>query len=144
MNSRPLSSAFIPIGICRPCKGVDHLAPARDFVERTRATNAVPPAEHQIDHKTAERWLQILENLYVCFRVSPYGPPRVRAVKKKRNTDKREVDFVVLKDGKPVFAVECKSGEKAIGSALRYFAERTPIPASTRPTSASGTIRPAR
>ena len=32
-----------------------------------------------------------------------------------RDTDKREVDFVVLKDGKPVFAVECKSGEKAIG-----------------------------
>jgi len=128
----------------------------------------------QIDHKTAERWLQILENLYVCFRVAPYGPPRVRAVKKAgklylwdwssvesdgprfenmvacqllkychwvedtqgysmelrylRDTDKREVDFVVLKDGKPVFAVECKSGEKAIGSALRYFAERTPIP----------------
>jgi hypothetical protein len=40
----------------------------------------------QIDHKTAERWLQILENLYVCFRVSPYGPPRVRAVKKESFT----------------------------------------------------------
>ncbi|MBI2318377.1 MAG: ATP-binding protein, partial [Betaproteobacteria bacterium] len=38
----------------------------------------------QIDHKTAERWLQILENLYVCFRLSPYGPSRVRAVKKER------------------------------------------------------------
>src|SRR6266705_413687 len=38
----------------------------------------------QIDHKTAERWLQILENLYVCFRVSPYGAPRIRAVKKER------------------------------------------------------------
>ena len=36
----------------------------------------------QIDHKTAESWLQILENLYVCFRIAPYGPPRVRAVKK--------------------------------------------------------------
>ena len=45
-----------------------------------------------------------------------------------RDTDKREVDFVVLKDGKPIFAVECKSGEKAIGPAIRYFAERTPIP----------------
>lgn len=128
----------------------------------------------QIDHKTAERWLQILENLYVCFRLSPYGSPRVRAVKKERklylwdwssvesdgprfenmvasqllkychwvedtqgysmelrylrDTDKREVDFVVLKDRKPIFAVECKSGDKAIGPALRYFAERTPIP----------------
>jgi predicted AAA+ superfamily ATPase len=128
----------------------------------------------QVDHKTVERWLQILENLYVCFRVSPYGAPRVRAVKKERklylwdwsevegegprfenlvasqllkychwiedtqgysmelrylrDTDKREVDFVVLKDRKPVFAVECKSGDKAIGAAPRYFAERTPIP----------------
>ncbi|OFW27656.1 MAG: hypothetical protein A3H97_13045 [Acidobacteria bacterium RIFCSPLOWO2_02_FULL_65_29] len=45
-----------------------------------------------------------------------------------RDTDKREVDFVVLKDGKPAFAVECKSGDSAIGAAPRYFAERTPIP----------------
>jgi uncharacterized protein len=128
----------------------------------------------QIDHKTAERWLQILENLYVCFRISPYGSPKIRAVKKERklylwdwsgidgdgarfenmvasqllkychwledtqgfamelrylrDTDRREVDFVVIKDRKPVFAVECKSGDKAVGSAVRYFAERTPIP----------------
>lgn len=128
----------------------------------------------QIDHKTAERWLQILENMYVCFRILPYGSPRIRAVKKERklylwdwsmvpepgprfenlvasqllkychfvedaegyamelrylrDTDKREVDFVVLRDGKPLFAVECKSGEKAIGPNLHYFAERTPIP----------------
>ena len=38
----------------------------------------------QVDHKTAERWLKALENMYVCFRVTPYGPPRVRAVKKER------------------------------------------------------------
>lgn len=128
----------------------------------------------QIDHKTAERWLSILENMYVCFRLSPFGPPRVRAVKKERklylwdwssveesgarfenlvasqllkychwvedtegysmelrflrDTDKREVDFVVLKDKKPFFAVECKSGEKSIGAVVHYFAERTPIP----------------
>jgi predicted AAA+ superfamily ATPase len=44
-----------------------------------------------------------------------------------RDTDKREVDFVVLRDRKPLFAIACKSGEKAVGPALRYFAERTPI-----------------
>lgn len=128
----------------------------------------------QVDHKTVERWLQILENLYVCFRLNPYGAPRIRAVKKERklylwdwsgvedlgprfenlvasqllkychwvedteghvmelrylrDTDRREVDFVVLRNRKPLFAVECKSGEKAIGPAVRYFAERTPIP----------------
>ena len=128
----------------------------------------------EVDHKTAERWLQILENLYVCFRISPYGSPRIRAVKKERklylwdwssveesgprfenlvasqllkychfvedteghsmdlrylrDTDRREVDFVVLKDRKPLFAVECKTGEKAVSPALRYYSERTPIP----------------
>ena len=128
----------------------------------------------EVDHKTVERWLQILENLYVCFRVPPYGTPRIRAVKKEqklylwdwstiedqgarfenlvasqllkychwiedteghamelrylRDVDQREVDFVVLKDRRPVFAVECKTGEKSLCAAIQYFAERTPIP----------------
>ena len=38
----------------------------------------------EVDHKTVERWLGILENLYVCFRVAPLGAPRIRAVKKER------------------------------------------------------------
>jgi predicted AAA+ superfamily ATPase len=128
----------------------------------------------EVDHKTVERWLTILENLYLCFRISPFGPSRVRAVKKERklylwdwsmtpeggprfenlvasqllkychlvedteghamelrflrDTDKREVDFVVLRDRKPLFAVECKSGDRGVSPAIRYFAERTPIP----------------
>lgn len=128
----------------------------------------------EVDHKTVDRWLTILEHLYVCFRVAPFGSPRIRAVKKEqklylwdwsavddegarfenlvasqllkhchyledtqgfrmelrylRDTDRREVDFVVLRDGRPQWAVECKSGERAIGSAVRYFAERVPIP----------------
>jgi hypothetical protein len=45
-----------------------------------------------------------------------------------RDTDKREIDFVVLKGGRPMFAVECKSGEKNINPSLFYFMERTPIP----------------
>jgi hypothetical protein len=127
-----------------------------------------------VDHKTVERWLTILENLYLCFRIPPFGPPRVRAVKKERkvyfwdwsmtpeggarfenlvasqllkychfvedteghamelrflrDTDKREVDFVVLRNRKPLFAVECKSGERAVSPAIRYFAARTSIP----------------
>jgi predicted AAA+ superfamily ATPase len=128
----------------------------------------------EVDHKTAERWLTILENLYVCFRIPPFGAKRIRAVKKEqklylwdwsmveepgprfenlvasqllkychyhedvngfrmelrflRDTDRREVDFVVLRDKKPLFAVECKTGEKSASAAARYFAERTPIP----------------
>jgi hypothetical protein len=45
-----------------------------------------------------------------------------------RDTDRREVDVVVLRGRTPLFAVECKSGDRAISPAIRYFAERTAIP----------------
>jgi predicted AAA+ superfamily ATPase len=45
-----------------------------------------------------------------------------------RDTDKREVDFVVLKEGRPEFAIECKTGEKAVNPALFYFRDRISIP----------------
>jgi len=128
----------------------------------------------QVSHETIERWLKIFERMYYCFRIPPYGPPKVRAVKKEqklylwdwsivpepgprfenfiashllkychfredtegyrmdfrflRDTDKREVDFVVLENGKPLFAVECKAGEKNVNPSLYYFMERTKIP----------------
>lgn len=128
----------------------------------------------QVAFETVERWITMLENLYVCFRIMPYGSPKIRAVKKEkklylwdwsqvpdpgprfenlvasqllkychhtedtqghemelrflRDTDKREVDFVVLKDRLPLFAVECKTGDKKLNPALRYFKDRTPIP----------------
>lgn len=44
-----------------------------------------------------------------------------------RDTDRREVDFVVLKQSVPLFAVECKSGEKTINPAIFYFKQRTPV-----------------
>ncbi len=129
----------------------------------------------QTAHKTVEKWLAILEGFYFCFRISPFGAPRIRAVKKEqkmylydwsvlshkkgicfenlvasqllkychfledtegfdmelrflRDTDKREVDFVVIKNKKPVFAVECKSGEQNLSPAIPYFKQRTSIP----------------
>ena len=45
-----------------------------------------------------------------------------------RDTDKREVDFVVLRDGAPEFAVECKTGDRRAAPACSYFRERTDIP----------------
>ncbi len=45
-----------------------------------------------------------------------------------RDTDKREIDFVVLKNKKALFAVECKTGDKALSPHMRYFKERTNIP----------------
>ena len=128
----------------------------------------------QVDHKTIGRWLVTLESMYVCFRIAPFGTPKIRAVKKEqklylwdwstiedpgarwenmvasqllkychwledsegetmelrfiRDVDRREVDFVVLKDKRPIFAVECKTGEKAVGKSVHYFAERLQIP----------------
>ena len=128
----------------------------------------------QVAHETVERWLKIFERMYYCFRIPPYGPPKVRAVKKEqklylwdwsilpdsgprfenfiashllkychfiedtqgfsmelrflRDTDRREIDFVVLKENIPMFAVECKTGEKSINPAVFYFKERTQIP----------------
>ncbi|MBW2368525.1 MAG: ATP-binding protein [Deltaproteobacteria bacterium] len=125
----------------------------------------------QVAHETVERWLKIFERMYYSFRIPPYGPSRVRAVRKEqklylwdwslvpdpgprfenfiacqllkychfiedtegyhmdlrflRDTDRREVDFVVLKEGKPLFAVECKTGERNLNPALFYFQERT-------------------
>ena len=128
----------------------------------------------QVAHETVERWVSILEAMYVCFRIAPYGPPRVRAVRKERklylldwsqvpeagarfenlvaaqllkfchfvedtqgyrmelrflrDTDRREVDFVVLRDRIPMFAVECKSGDRGVSPSARYFRARTTIP----------------
>ncbi len=38
----------------------------------------------QISHKTVASWIQVLERLYVVFRLSPFGAPRLRAVKKEQ------------------------------------------------------------
>jgi predicted AAA+ superfamily ATPase len=128
----------------------------------------------EVAFQSIERWLQILENVYYCYRISPFGPPKIRAVKKEqklylwdwseiksqgprwenlvashllkfchfledtqghrmelrflRDIDGREVDFVVLKNQKPIFAVECKTAETKISPHLDYFAARTTIP----------------
>ena len=46
-----------------------------------------------------------------------------------RDTDGREIDFVVIKNNKPLFAVECKAGEKQLSKHIIYFKNRTSIPA---------------
>ncbi len=126
----------------------------------------------QVAHKTVANWLHILERLYGLIRLSPFGAPKIRAVKKEqkhyhydwsmvqsegarfenlvachllkwvqfqedtegrdlelryfRDIDGREVDFVVTENGKPIFAVECKTSDEAVAQPLRYFKERFP------------------
>ncbi len=38
----------------------------------------------QLSHKTVDTWIRILERLYAVFRLSPFGAPGIRAVKKAR------------------------------------------------------------
>ncbi len=45
-----------------------------------------------------------------------------------RDNHKREVDFVVLRDGSPLFAVECRTGAQGISKHIAYFSKRTEIP----------------
>ena len=45
-----------------------------------------------------------------------------------RDINKREIDFVVLKNKKPLFAVECKTGERSVSKNIYYFKERTAVP----------------
>lgn len=45
-----------------------------------------------------------------------------------RDKDGREVDFVVVGDGRPLFAVECKSGARSLSKSIPYFSQRTDIP----------------
>lgn len=124
--------------------------------------------------ETADRWIGILENLYYCFRLSPFGLPRLRAARKERklymwdwslceteaarfenltasnllkychrvedtegdrmelrfirDSIGREIDFVVIRNGKPEFAVECKTGDRELSRNIAYFAARTGIP----------------
>lgn len=125
----------------------------------------------QVSPNTVERWIQILEQLYYCYRISPYAPPKIKAVKKAQKlflwdwseveapgprfenlvasqllkychfqedtqgiktelryfkdvVTEREIDFVVLQKGKPLFAVECKTGEQELSKSLTQNAKR--------------------
>jgi hypothetical protein len=44
-----------------------------------------------------------------------------------RDTDRREVDFVVIKNQSPEFAVECKLRETSLSPHIEYFSQRTDI-----------------
>jgi len=128
----------------------------------------------QVSQPTMSHWLEMLDAMYVSFRVSPFGAPQIRAVKKEqkiylwdwsvienpsarfenmvasqllkychymqdwegykmelrylRDTDAREIDFVVIKNKKPIFAVECKLNDTDISPAIKYFKDRVNIP----------------
>ena len=126
----------------------------------------------QVAHQSVARWITMLENLFMIFRIYPFGAPKIRAVKKEakhyhfdwtliknsehrfenliachllkwcffiqdtygrevelryfRDIDKREVDFVITEDSKPVHFIECKNRDKTISRSLYYLKTRFP------------------
>jgi predicted AAA+ superfamily ATPase len=128
----------------------------------------------QVAFETTEKWVSMLENLYVCFRISPWINSTLRSLKKEkkvymwdwsvcsdesakyenmvashlfkfchlledargeemalqfiRNAQGKEIDFVVVKNQKPWFAVECKTDDRQLSKQISYYAERTNIP----------------
>ena len=126
----------------------------------------------QVSHKSVRTWVDALERLYAMFRVSPFGSPRIRAIKKAqkhyhfdwslvpdagprfenliashllkwvhyqqdaagrdvdlrffRDTDGREVDFIVTDRNQPMIAIECKHAGMKPSRSLRYWKKRFP------------------
>lgn len=124
--------------------------------------------------KTIKRWVKILDSLYYCYLIAPYGSTKIKALKKTqklylwdwsqienesarfenmvashllklcdywqdvlgyrtelryiRDETGKECDFIVLKDRKPVFAVECKLNSTDISPSLLYFKAKLNIP----------------
>ncbi len=50
----------------------------------------------QVSHQSVSRWIGMLENLYMLFRIYPFGAPRIRAVKKEPKH--YHLDWTVVKD----------------------------------------------
>ena len=38
----------------------------------------------EVAHQTVAKWIELFERLFVCFRIPPWGPPRIRAVKQEQ------------------------------------------------------------
>lgn len=60
---------------------------ARNLAEKVASiisTNSLAE-DLSVSHKTIERWLKIMENLYFCFRISPWiGPDHLKTMKKEK------------------------------------------------------------
>ena len=142
-----------------------------DLVGSPLSINAISK-DLQVSHQTLSRWLIMLENIYMIFRIYPFGAPKIRAVKKEakhyhfdwtviedesfrfenlvachllkwchfrqdyeglntevryfRDIDRREVDFVVMENNKPLQFIECKLRQRDINTALRYLKRKFP------------------
>lgn len=128
----------------------------------------------EVAFETVRSWIGVLERLDAVFRVAPYGPPRIKSVKKEqklyfwdwpraeaegarfenllalhllrlvhwardvegeklelryfRTRMGHEVDFLLLRGGRPWMAVEAKLTEQPLDPGLKYLLERVRVP----------------
>lgn len=128
----------------------------------------------EVSDKTVKRWVEILDSLYYCYKLPPYGSSQIKAVKKSqklylwdwsqiedeghrfenmvaghllklchywqdtlgykselryiRDETGKECDFVVIRDKKPLFAVECKLTKDNVSSSLLELRKKLKIP----------------
>jgi predicted AAA+ superfamily ATPase len=127
----------------------------------------------QVTPQTVQRWVLLLERLFVVFVVRPYSKDLARALLKEpkiyfydsgrvneaggarlenvvacallkranfltdtqgvkselyylRDREKREVDFLSVRDNRPEYMIEVKTADDQFSSSLRYFSERLP------------------
>lgn len=55
----------------------------------------------QVSHQSVSRWMTMLENLYMVFRLYPFGAPKIRAVKKEAKH--YHLDWTVVSGAGPRF-----------------------------------------
>jgi hypothetical protein len=55
----------------------------------------------RVSHKAVESWIAILERLYYLFRLSPFGSPRIRAIRKAQKH--YHADWALVPDPGPRF-----------------------------------------
>jgi hypothetical protein len=72
----------------------------------------------QVSHKTVASWLQILERLFAIFRLSPFGSPAIRAVKKEQKH--YHFDWTLVPDLPPRFEKH-QQDTQGRDLELRYF-----------------------
>ena len=65
-----------------------------DLVGSPLSVNALRE-DLQVSHESVSRWLTMLENLYMIFRIYPFGAPKIRAVKKEAKH--YHLDWTVIK-----------------------------------------------
>lgn len=171
-RQRLIQEDLISLESVKDLGSLDHLmVRLPDLVGSPLSINSIRE-DLQVSHKAVSNWLNIFERLYALFRLSPFGAPQIRAVKKEqkhyhydwtlvskpgfrfenlvavhllkwvhfqedtlareielryfRDVDGREVDFIIIENGEPIMAVECKQQDHDVSKNLKYFKQKFP------------------